>query len=211
MSNHDIINVVGVDRGIRFVATTYDTKGKTVFYSGASINNKRKHFSSIKKELKQTGTPSARRRLKKIGRREHRWMQDVNHCISKALVKSQPSGTLFVLEDLNGIRSRIGPRSLSNQYLFSSWSYFDFEEKLIYKAALRGQMVIKVDPAYTSQTCPLCGRKNRLSRIKSKHIFRCVSCRYKSNDDRVAAINLYSKGVMYLVQSGESMPFFGGA
>ena len=88
INNHDIINVVGVDRGIRFVATTYDTKGKTVFYSGASINNKRKHFSSIKKELKQTGTPSARRRLKKIGRREHRWMQDVNHCISKALVKS---------------------------------------------------------------------------------------------------------------------------
>lgn len=44
-----------------------------------------------------------------------------------------------------------------------------------------------------------------------RNIFRCIYCRYKSNDDRVAAINLYSKGIQYLVQSGESMPLFGGA
>ena len=72
-------------------------------------------------------------------------------------------------------------------------------------------MLIKVDPSYTSQTCPLCGRKAKASRIRSKHIFRCVYCRYKSNDDRVAAINLYSKGIQYLVRTGESMPLFSGA
>lgn len=211
VSEYDIKNVVGIDRGIRFVATTYDSNGKTVFYSGAYINNKRRHYSTIKKELKNIGTASSRRRLKELGRREHRWMQDVNHCISKALTESQPRGTLFVLEDLHGIKSRVRSFVSNNQYLLSSWSYFDLEEKLIYKAALRGQVVIKVDPAYTSQTCPLCGKRNKSSRLKHKHIFRCTSCRYKSNDDRVAAINLYSKGIQYLIQSGKSMLFFGRA
>jgi len=42
----------------------------------------------------------ARHRLKAIGQRENRWMQDVNHCISKALVENNPKHTLFVLEDL---------------------------------------------------------------------------------------------------------------
>ena len=207
----DINNVVGVDRGIRFIATTYDTKGKTTFYSGAKINARKIHFEKIRKELQEKRTASSRRKLKAISRREHRWMQDVNHCISKALTESQPRGTLFVLEDLSGIRKRSRHFAESNRKSLCYWSYFDLEEKLYYKAALKGQMLIKVDPSYTSQTCPLCGRKAKASRIRSKHIFRCVYCRYKSNDDRVAAINLYSKGIQYLVRTGESMPLFSGA
>ena len=81
----------------------------------------------------------------------------------------------------------------------------------MYKAAIKGQMVIKVDPAYTSQKCPLCGRRDKSSRLRNQHLFRCISCRYKSNDDRVAALNLYELGMKYLVQSGESMSLFGGA
>lgn len=207
----DIRNVVGIDRGIRFVATTYDRQGKTVFYSGAKIRERKIHFERIRRQLREVGTPSAKRRLRAIGRKEHRWMQDVNHCISKALTESQPRGTLFVLEDLTDIVSASRKNVSKRRHLHLFWAYYDLEEKIIYKAALRGQMVIKVDPSYTSQTCPLCGRRNRNSRIREKHLFRCTVCRYKSNDDRVAAINLYGKGIMYLVQSGESMPLFGGA
>jgi len=207
----DINCVVGIDRGVRFLATTYDSYGKTIFFSGAEYKNKRNHYCELRKQLKNVGTPSSKRRLKSIVLRENRWINDMNHCISKALVEAYPMGTLFVLEDLNNIQSFIRKRNIKNQYILSNWPYFDLEAKLIYKAALKGQVVLKVDPAYTSQTCPLCGRRDKRSRIRDKHLFRCSSCRYKSNDDRVAAINLYSKGMQYLVQSGESMPLFGGA
>ena len=50
-------------------------------------------------------TPSSRRRLKAIGQRENRWMQDINHQVSKALATGNPKHTLFVLEDLTGIRN----------------------------------------------------------------------------------------------------------
>lgn len=206
---NDISNVVGVDRGVRFIATTYDSSGKTVFYSGKSVNSKRNHFSKIIKQLKGKKTSSARRRLKSICRREHCWMQDVNHCITKALSQSQPRGTLFVLENLKRLRGCMSNRFPAQN--LSWWAYLDFERKLIYKASFRGQKVIKVNPAFTSQTCPLCGRISKRNRIHSKHLFRCISCMYRTNDDRVAAINLYEKGIEYLIQSENRRSFFGGA
>lgn len=84
----DICNVVGIDRGINFVVATYDSRHKSGFVSGKAIKQKRAHYSKLRKELQIRQTPSARRRMKAIGSRENRWMQDVNHCVSKALVKT---------------------------------------------------------------------------------------------------------------------------
>ena len=86
----DICNVVGIDRGINFVVATYDSKHKSGFVSGKAIKQKRAHYSKLRKELQMCQTPSSRRRLKAIGQRENRWMQDVNHQVSKALVESNP-------------------------------------------------------------------------------------------------------------------------
>ena len=80
-------------------------------------------------------------------------MQDVNHCISKALVESNPEGTLFVLEDLAGIRSATEKVKVKDRYVSVSWSYYDLEQKLAYKALRNRQMVEKINPAYTSQCC----------------------------------------------------------
>lgn len=207
----DINCVVGIDRGVRFLTTIYDSYGKTTFVSGADYRKKREHYYELRQQLQQAGTSSSRRRLKAIVQRENRWINDLNHCISKALVEAYPRGTLFVLENLKNIQKTFSILTTKQGYVLEKWPYFDLERKIVYKAALRGQMVIKVDPAYTSQTCPLCGRRNKQSRIRNKHLFKCTACRYETNDDRVAAINLYSKGMQYLVQSGESMPLFGGA
>ena len=211
VENREISNVVGIDRGIRFLAAAYDSQGKSTFFSGGIIKAKRAHYAALRKELQQVGTPSARRRLKAIGQRENRWMRDVNHCISKALVKRHPAGTLFVLEDLSGIRRATERIKQKHRYVSVSWSFYDFEQKLMYKAVMREQKVIRVDPAYTSQTCPCCGHTEGTNRDKRRHVFRCIRCGYTSNDDRIAAMNLYRKGKEYLVQSGKSMPLTGGA
>ena len=210
VSDDRLTDVVGIDRGIRFLAAAYDSSGKTTFFSGAEVKAKRAHYKALRKELQRVGTPSSRRRLKAIGQRENRWINDVDHCISKALAGSYPGGTLFVLEDLTGIRKATERVKTSDRYVSVSWPYYDLEQKLIYKAAMRGQKVINVDPAYTSQTCPKCGRRDKTSRDKRLHLFRCTGCGYTSNDDRIAAMNLYCMGNEYLVQSGKSMSLAGG-
>ena len=210
----EITYVVGHDRGIRFLVTSYGGNrngstaldGKTTFVSGKTVKQKRAHYKKIRQELQTKKTPSSRRRLKAIGHRENRWMRDVNHCVSKALVKDCPKGTLHVIEDLTGIRSATERVRTKDRYLTVSWAYRDLEQKLVYKAKDRGQSVIRVSPKYTSQKCPVCGHTERENRKQSMHVFCCKKCGYQSNDDRIGAMNLYRMGIEYLVepQSGIS-------
>lgn len=197
----DICNVVGIDRGINFVVATYDSHHKSKFVSGKAIKQKRANYSKLRKELQIRHTPSSRRKLKAVGQRENRWMQDVNHQISKALVTNNLKHTLFVLEDLSGIRNATELVRAKDRYTSVSWSFYDLEQKLIYKAKQNQSSVIKVDPRYTSQCCPVCGHTEKSNRNKKIHLFTCKNCGYQSNDDRIGAMNLYRMGINYLQDS----------
>ena len=197
----DICNVVGIDRGINFVVATYDSKHKSGFVNGKAIKQKRADYSRLRKELQMRHTPSSRRRLKAIGQRENRWMQDINHQVSKALATGNPKHALFVLEDLTGIRNVTERVKTKNRYVSVSWSFYDLEQKLIYKAKQNQSSVIKVDPRYTSQCCPACGHTEKSNRNKKIHLFTCKNCGYTSNDDRIGAMNLYRMGINYLADS----------
>lgn len=197
----DICNVVGIDRGINFVVATYDSKHKSGFVSGKAIKQKRANYSRLRKELQMRHTPSSRRRLKAIGQQENRWMQDINHQVSKALATGNPKHTLFVLEDLTGIRNATERVKTKDRYVSVSWSFYDLEQKLIYKAKQNQSSVIKVDPRYTSQCCPACGHTEKSNRNKKIHLFTCKNCGYTSNDDRIGAMNLYRMGINYLADS----------
>ena len=194
----NVCNVVGIDRGINFIVATYDSKHNTGFVSGKHIKQKRANYSKLRKELQMRKTASARRRLKTIGQRENRWMQDINHQVSKALVEQNPKNTLFVLEDLSGIRDTTERVKVKDRYVSVSWSFYDLEQKLVYKAKQNNSLVIKVDPKYTSQCCPRCGHIEKSNRNKKIHLFCCKNCGYKSNDDRIGAMNLYRMGINYL-------------
>jgi IS605 OrfB family transposase len=198
VKDSNICNVTGVDLGINFLAVTYNSNGKSEFFSGRHIKNKRANFKNIRKSLQKRKTASSRRKLKKIGQRENRWMQDVNHQVSKALVESQPKNTLFVLEDLTGMRSFTEQVRLAQRYVQVSWAFYDLRMKIEYKALKFGSKSIAIDASNTSLTCPKCGHTARNNRNRKKHIFCCKNCGYTSNDDRIAGMNLYRKGIEYL-------------
>ena len=88
------------------------------------------HYQVLRKELQKRQTSSARRRLKAIGQRENRWMQEVNHCVSKALVTLNPKYTLFVLEDLFSIPSATEKVRRKNRYVSVNWSFYDLEQNI---------------------------------------------------------------------------------
>ena len=214
-------NIVGIDRGIRFIATSYDSEGNTTFFHGGKVIARRIHFKNKRAELQRKGTPSARRRIKAMGHRENRWMRDVNHCVSKALVNKHPANTLFVLEDLTNVRKSTQRVKKERKYTQVSWSYYDFEMKLKYKALIKGNYVINVPANYTSQRCPVCGHVQDTNRDKEKHCFCCRKCGYRSNDDRIGAMNLFLMGKCWndnpelvsreirLMKDGNKVPVFG--
>ncbi|MCK9407240.1 MAG: IS200/IS605 family accessory protein TnpB-related protein [Methanothrix sp.] len=108
------------------------------------------------KVLYACGTDSAKRHLKKLSGKEARFHRDVNHCISKKLVaKAIDTSSAIVLEDLSGIRERITvPKAQRRKQ--HNWSFYQLRQYIDYKAAIAGVPLICIDPAYTSQECPIC-------------------------------------------------------
>ena len=198
-------HVVGIDRGLRFLAVSYDEQGKTKFVSGKKIATKRHKFQEVRKQLQAKGTKSAKRKLKAISGRENRWMSDVNHQISKTLVQKYGKDTLFVLGDLAGVsfeESNLS-RTAKQNYDLRSWSFYQLEQFLTYKAHENRSEVLKVSAKYTSQRCPKCGIIRKANRDHHKHLYSC-QCGYKSNDDRIGAMNIQLLGTMWI--SGDTHP-----
>lgn len=84
--------------------------------------------------------------------------------------------------------------------------FFDLANKLIYKAHEQGAEVLTVSAAYTSQRCLRCGQVRKDSRDHELHQYHCPYCGFTTNDDRIAAMNLYELGKQYL--SGNEQPRF---
>ncbi|HJG14790.1 MAG TPA: transposase [Ligilactobacillus salivarius] len=199
-------HVVGIDRGLRFLVTSYDEQGKTAFFDGQAIMRKRAKYQKLRAILQAKGTKSAKRRLKKLSGRENRWISDINHCLSKTLVQKYGANTLFVLENLNGVsfeRTDL-PKALRNQN--KSWAFYQLEQFLTYKAHLNNSEVVEVSAKYTSQRCPKCGVIKKDNRNHEKHEYHCDNCGYRSNDDRIGAMNIQLLGTQYI--SGQEQPKF---
>jgi len=188
--------VVGVDLGISHIAVSSDNQ----FFSGKRVKETNSRYFRLRRELQAQGTRSAHRKLRKLRRREARFRSDVNHCVSKRLVESLEPGSTIVLEELTGIRDRAKGKGKKQRRQMAGWSFYDLRQKIEYKAQARGVRVLSIDPAYTSQTCPMCGHVSRSNR-KSQSWFCCRQCGYQSNADRGAAINLANKGCFCSEQS----------
>lgn len=192
-------NIVGVDLGMRFLATAVDSKDNHLFINGKQVIARKAKFLKQRKDLQERGTRSAKRKLKKIAGKENRFMTNVNHCVSKALVQYAGPNSLFVLEDLTGINMNTKVHH-NYRYYRMSWAFYQLKELLTYKAQMNYSDVISVDPHYTSQKCPKCGHTHKENRQQKIHTFACTSCGYTSNDDRIGAMNLRQKGIEYHCQ-----------
>lgn len=205
IKNKNIRRIVGIDRGLNFIAVIADSEGNSYFISGRNILHKRHRYIETRRNLQEHNTRNSKRRLKSIGQRESRWMSDINHQISKTLIDLYGAETLFVIEDLTGVT--FGEKNLreTKQFRYDkcTWAFYQLEQFLIYKAEAVGSKVLKVNPQYTSQRCPRCGIIDKEQRHHEDHEYRC-QCGYRTNDDRVGALNLLELGYRYL--AGDNNP-----
>ncbi|MCT4604775.1 MAG: transposase [Marinisporobacter sp.] len=194
--NNNITNVIGIDLGMRFLATAIDSKSNHLFIRGNQVKQIRSKYIKLRKSLQAQGTKSAKRKLKTLSGRENRFMTNVNHCVSKALLNFAGENSLVVLEDLTNINLYASVQN-KYRYLRMSWAFSQLKFFIEYKASMKNIKVITVDPKYTSQACPKCGFTHKNNRNYQTHTFTCCKCKYTSNDDRIGAINIRQKGIKY--------------
>jgi putative transposase len=179
---------LGVDLGIVNLAVTSDGQ----VFSGGHIEGKRQWYEHRRAVLQSVGTKSAKRRLRQLAGRQKRFQTDTNHCMSKVLVETaKDTKRGIALEDLEGIRGRQRLRR-GQRSRHHNWAFYQLRRFVSYKAALAGTPVVFVDPAYTSQTCPICGHVSRSNR-KSQSEFCCDQCGHVALADHAAAINIAAR------------------
>jgi IS605 OrfB family transposase len=187
-SPYDPVDVIGVDLGIKNLAV--DTDGE--IHSSRQIQEIRKRSDSLKARLQHCGTKSAKRHLKKLSGRMKRFAKDTNHRISKTLItKAKGTRSLISLEDLEGIRNRTTVKK-SQRRDHHSWSFAQLREFVVYKAAIAGVPLVYIDPAYTSQECPICHHISRSNR-PTRDEFCCSCCSFSGPADNVAALNIRAR------------------
>ena len=126
------------------------------------------------------------------GRRERARVTQRLHLISRGVVReAEERGAALVLEDLHLPQRKGWGRGWSRRMRrrLSSWPQRELHRQIEYKAEERGVPVLKVNPAYTSKTCPRCGViKDRRSRVG--RVFVCDACHWRCDRQRNAGLNI---------------------
>jgi len=176
--------VMGVDIGIKVPAVCATESGKIRFF-GKGRKNKyiRRQFKSKRHKLGKAKKLDA---IRKLNNKEERVMRDIDHKISRQIINYALKNkvSLIRLEELAGIRNTTRT-SRKNNHSLHNWSFYRLIGFITYKAALVGIRVELVNPAYTSQECPDCRKRNH---TKGRS-YKC-SCGFKSHRDVVGAINI---------------------
>jgi len=127
-----------------------------------------------------------RRLLAREGRRERNRVRQRLHRVSKSVVvAAKGQGAAIVLENLT--LQGAGGRSRRMNRRLSSWPRREIHRQIEYKAALAGVPVIKINPAWTSKTCPACGARRR-DRVGKD--FVCLVCDWEMDRQHNAALNI---------------------
>ena len=195
-----IDNSIGVDVGVAKFAYTSDN---SVYHLdlGDSLDKMIKAQKVFSR--KQKHSCNSRKAKQKLNRKHKKILnkrKDFIHKTTNKLAKNE----LVVVENLkignmtksakgtiDNPKKSGGKRGLNRVILQQGWGMFF--TTLEYKVKRNGGIFLKVNPAYTSQTCSGCGNISKASR-KSQSEYLCERCGLEINADYNASINIVERG-----------------
>ncbi|GGL61517.1 RNA-guided endonuclease InsQ/TnpB family protein [Halocalculus aciditolerans] len=187
--------VIGVDineDNVTLTALTTDGIRESRRVEYTDVKSQRHRYLTIRKRIQRAGKTSAFETLRK---REHRYVKNRVHEVSRRIVEfaERFQSACVVFEDLKGLRDDLHYDAVTNNRVhripFEMLQFYT-----AYKAAFEGIPNLRVDPAYTSQTCALtwCRHVERGNRRKDR--FKCRSCGHQDHADRNASVNIAIRG-----------------
>lgn len=195
--------VMGVDLGVVHPAylAVNDGPERSLIGDGDAFQKQRDVFRRRFKELQRCqltqgghGRKHKTKATEILRGKERNWVQTENHRISREIVNLAIRWKVesIQMENLKGFgKNSEGEVETKHKRLLGRWSYFELQKNIEYKAQMAGIKVVYVNPAYTSQTCHVCGKKGDRT---ERDTFICLntecSCYGKPQDaDMNAAIN----------------------
>lgn len=201
--------ILGVDLGIVNTATmiAYDSdldkydyfSWKTNVIDGSELIKFRQKYYNLRRQMSIAskcvgdgrighGYKTKMKPVDKVRDKVANFADTINHKYSKYIVDfavKNECGTIQ-MEDLTGSTAN------TNEKFLKDWSYYDLQNKIMYKAKEQGIEVVKVNPKYTSKRCNKCGSIHGDNRDckNNQAKFKCVVCGHEDNADINACKNI---------------------
>jgi len=194
--------VIGVDLGVNTLLAATDGQ-QAILVSGraakALVQGRNKHLASLQQA--QSHKEQGSRRWKRLQRRKarllakcRRRLNDLMHKATRKIVDTFPGATCYVGTPFNDAAQHLGRRHAQQ---VSSACNAKLRAQLDYKTC----GAIQVDEAYTSQTCPVCGERN-----KNRRTYRCRQCGTQAPRDVIGSVNILTVGQHRALVPGRRVP-----
>jgi len=172
---------LGVDRNTTgHIAVVANPQTGKVWKLGKKAEHMHRKYREIRRKLQKA---KKYRLLKKI---KNRIIRDLDHKVSRKIVEIAKENNAGVkLEKLDGIRNN-KKHTKSFNYGLNSWSFYQLQKFIEYKAKLEGVPITYVEPRNTSKECPRCGSIG----IREDKTFKCPSCGHVDHADANASFNI---------------------
>ena len=142
-----------------------------------------KKYRNIRRRMQRQGKFGI---IKRIRNRESRIIKNINHNISRKIVETAKENNAGIkLENLEGIRKN-KKHTRNFNYALHSWSFYQLQTFIEYKAKLCGIPLTYVEPRNTLKDCSRCGNEG----IRDSKKFVCNSCGHVDHADANAAFNI---------------------
>ncbi len=189
---------VGIDVGLKTFATL---SNEEEIDNPRFFRKEEKALAKVQRKHSQLakGTPERRKHRKVVARVHERIKfrrENFTHQESRQIVDR--FGVICV-EDLH-VNRMVHNHCLAKSIADASWSAFFGQ--LSCKAEEAGRQLVKVNPAYTSQTCSVCGHRQKMP--LDVRVFACPCCHVHLDRDLNAAKNIRGLGLQALGLSGEA-------
>ena len=100
------------------------------------------------------------------------------------------------------VRNMVKNPKLAKSIVDASWSMFF--TRLLCKAEEAGREVVRVNPAYTSQTCSACGHRQPMP--LSVRVYECPQCGLVIHRDHNGSLNILADGLQACGRAGRVIP-----
>jgi IS605 OrfB family transposase len=177
-------NYLGVDLNTTgHIAVMSNPKTGKIWKLGKKAQHIHLKYKNDRRKLQVKGKY---KKVKQVNDRESRIVRDLNHKISSKIVETAAANNCGIrMENLEGIRDSAKCKK-SFKYSLHSWSFYQLQYMLEYKARLLGVKIEFVEPEYTSQDCSRCGYLG----IRNGEAFKCPHCGHVDHADANAAFNI---------------------
>jgi putative transposase len=189
---------VGIDVGLKTFAYLSD---------GTTIANPRffrqEEHNLAKAQRKRDTAPKQSKARRKLNKRVARIHERIRHrrqnFIQQETRKLLKQYGLIALEALI-VRNLLKNPKLAKSIADAAWS--SFVHTLLAKAEEAERTIVRVNPAYTSQTCSACGQRQEMP--LSVRVYECPSCGLVMHRDHNSSVNILDAALHELQACGRA-------